>query len=90
MFDARSTSLNRGIRIIQEDLKGEDAAISAWVNTCDIGGAEIPAEELVLYLRPTQTTLGIAKTLLGFWMNPSSTREQMVDMIRDRPDVVLG
>jgi hypothetical protein len=80
IIDGRSERLNRAFRVLQHRQVGDELGIAAWL-TYEKEYVEMPREELVINLCLSAESEEIAKKLLTDWMSPSTTFDQMAQII---------
>lgn len=82
MFDGRSQQLNRAFRIIQHRAMGDDVEIAAWLKTYEAEYSDLPRHELVLNLSLSGESADLARRLIGKWMLPATTADEMAEFVR--------
>lgn len=80
IFDGRSQKLNRAFRIIQQPTVSDEVEIAAWLNH-EEEYIELPRDEMVINLCLSQEAAELARTLLRYWMTPTTSKEDMESFI---------
>jgi hypothetical protein len=80
MCDARSTRLDRALRVIQEEPEGPEHFVVAYMEH-QREFDEWPSHELVISLTLSEETLTVARQMLSLWLDPATTVELMTAMI---------
>jgi len=80
IFDGRSQKLNRAFRIIQQPAISDELEIVAWLNH-EEEYTELPRDEMVLNLSLSQESAALARTLLRYWMTPTTSKDEMESFI---------
>jgi hypothetical protein len=77
IWDGRSDQLGRAYRIIQDGAEGDGIEIGAWLRSYDEEYTEMPRDELFIYLSLSVESANVAEALVGKWMTPETTPEEM-------------
>jgi hypothetical protein len=88
IFEARSETLQRAVRIIQSPPRTDLVEIAAWVDTFDFADAGGPGftEELVINLSLSEESSRLARRLIEQWMDRSLSRERVEDLVKQLKD----
>lgn len=82
ILDALSKHLRRAIRIIQHAPESDALEIAAWIDGLEFSDADGGfVEELVVSLSLSQEAAAITRGLLEKWMDGSTSRERMEDLV---------
>lgn len=82
IFDAFFPRLNKAVRIIQEEPDTDsDLQIGVWLDETEIKNPSEPVQELVISLVLTDTSLLLAKQLIGKYILEDSDRQSMKVLI---------
>jgi hypothetical protein len=81
IYDVRSVTVNRAVRIIQYVCSGADVEIAAWVKTYELEFVDLPSEELIINLCLSEESAELAAQLLSKWMDPTTQLESMQQFI---------
>jgi hypothetical protein len=78
----RSTTLDRGVRVIQHEIVRGMGTIYAWYNVREHDWWQIPEVELVLNVGLTNVSLPVIRELLVNWTRPSRTQPDFDSEVR--------
>lgn len=84
IYDARSERLSRALQVIQSPPESDDVELALWFGTFDYSesGGPGPTIELTLNLSLSEESAAIARQLVGMWMDPRVTREDVEQRLR--------
>lgn len=70
VFDSRSTSLSRAVRITLHEAVGDDLELAAWTKSYGEEFEAMPRHELFLNLGANQASIERSRRLLREWVSP--------------------
>ena len=85
IFEAKSSRLNRAVRIVQSPPESDEPVIVAYLDRVGGEGPENTptTDELVITLALSEETKSIAERLIRLWTNARTTRDQMAGTITE-------
>ncbi len=81
IFSVLCPSLNRAVRIIQEELTNDHLVISAWLDEFPTGDDQETIKELVIVLELSEESRDLAKGLIKAWLVENAGCEEMQNLI---------
>ena len=86
LVEVSSSNIRRRIQVIQWPPESDEMELGAWVSQREHWEADkkVVWDELTLNLSLSQESAAAAEELVRSWMDPSTTREEMEAIIREK------